>query len=161
MKINWKNRFKNGTTLSGLISLLLLLVKQVTEMFGIDLSHQLTQISGIIGTILAILAGLGLITNPNTKGLADAGIDLELSKPRNQNTQPVEFKNSEKGTVVPNALTPKEYDTSEEFTDDTDEVTPDYSTGGGSLDDVPKEEHDNSSDKALVEVDSDENASRD
>lgn len=161
MKINWKNRFKNGTTLSGLISLLLLLVKQVTEMFGIDLSHQLTQISGIIGTILAILAGLGLITNPNTKGLSDAGIDLELSKPRNQDTHPVEFKNSDKGTVIPNALTPKEYDTSEEFTDDTDEVTPDYSTGGGSLEDVPKEEHDNSSDKALVEVDSDENTSRD
>ena len=36
MKINWKNRFKNGATLSGLISLLLLLIKQVTEMFGID-----------------------------------------------------------------------------------------------------------------------------
>lgn len=161
MKINWKNRFKNGATLSGLISLLLLLIKQVTEMFGIDLSHQLTQISGIIGTILAILAGLGLITNPNTKGLSDAGIDLELSKPRNQDTHPVEFKNNDKGTVVPNALTPKEYDTSEEFTDDSDETTPDYSTGGGSLDDVPKEEQDNSSDKALVEVDSDENTSRD
>ena len=83
MKINWKNRFKNGATLSGLISLLLLLIKQVTEMFGVDLSHQLTQISGIIGTILAILTGLGLITNPNTKGLSDAGIDLELNKPRN------------------------------------------------------------------------------
>lgn len=161
MKINWKNRFKNGATLSGLISLLLLLVKQVTEMFGIDLSHQLTQISGIIGTILAILAGLGLITNPNTKGLSDAGIDLELSKPRNQDTHPVEFKNSDKGTVIPNALTPKEYDTSEEFTDDSDEITPDYSTGGGSLDDVSEEEQDNSSDKALVEVDSDENTNRD
>ena len=161
MKINWKNRFKNGATLSGLISLLLLLIKQVTEMFGIDLSHQLTQISGIIGTILAILAGLGLITNPNTKGLSDAGIDLELSKPRNQDTHPVEFKNSDKVIVIPNALTPKEYDTSEEFTDDTDEVTPDYSTGGGSLDDVSEEEQDNSSDKALVEVDSDENTSRD
>mgnify|MGYP006905498294 FL=1 len=29
------------------------------------------------------------------------------------------------------------------------------------IDDVPEEEHDNSSDKALVEVDSDENTSRD
>lgn len=161
MKINWKNRFKNGSTLSGLISLLLLLIKQVTEMFGVDLSQQLAQISDIIATILLILAGLGLITNPNTKGLSDAGIDLELSKPRNQDTHPVEFKNTEKGTVVPNALTPKKYDTSEEFTDDTDEVTPDYSTGGGSLDDVPEEEHDNSTDKAIVEADSDENTSRD
>lgn len=92
MKINWKNRFKNGATLSGLISLLLLLIKQVTEMFGIDLTHQLTQISGVIGTILAILIGLGIITNPNTKGVADADIDLDLSKPRNEETHPVEFK---------------------------------------------------------------------
>lgn len=92
MKINWKNRFKNGATLSGLISLLLLLIKQVTEMFGIDLTHQLTQISGVIGTILAILTGLGVITNPNTKGVSDAGIDLDLSKPRNEETHPVEFK---------------------------------------------------------------------
>lgn len=125
MKINWKNRFKNGATLSGLISLLLLLVKQVTEMFGIDLSHQLTQISGIIGTILAILTGLGLITNPNTKGLSDAGIDLELNKPRNQETHPVQFK-SESGAVKPEV-----FDTNEPFTDDSDEEEFEFDNGGG------------------------------
>ncbi|OAO27288.1 phage holin [Staphylococcus capitis] len=125
MKINWKNRFKNGTTLSGLISLLLLLIKQVTEMFGVDLSQQLAQISDIIATILLILAGLGLITNPNTKGLSDAGIDFELNKPRNENTHPVQFK-SESGAVKP-----ENFDTNEPFTDDSDEEEFEFNNDGG------------------------------
>ena len=92
MKINWTNRLKNGATLSALVGTLLLLAKQITEIFGIDISQQLETVSGIIGTILTLLAGLGIITNPNTKGVSDAGIDMELIKPRNEETHPVQFK---------------------------------------------------------------------
>lgn len=92
MKINWTNRLKNGATLSALIGTLFLLAKQITEIFGVDISQQLEVVSGIIGTILTLLATLGIITNPNTKGVTDAGIDLDLSKPRNEETNPVEFK---------------------------------------------------------------------
>lgn len=95
MKINWTNRFKNGATLSALVGTLLLLVKQIIEIFGVDISSQLETVSGILGTILALLAGLGIITNPNTKGVTDAGIDLDLSKPRNEETHPLEFKNKQ------------------------------------------------------------------
>lgn len=92
MKINWTNRLKNGATLSALIGTLFLLAKQITEIFGLDISNQLEVASGILGTILTLLAGLGIITNPNTKGVSDAGIDMELIKPRNEETHPVEFK---------------------------------------------------------------------
>lgn len=95
MKINWTNRLKNGATLSALIGTLFLLAKQITEIFGIDISQQLETVSGIIGTILTLLAGLGIITNPNTKGVSDAGIDMELIKPRNEETHPVEFKDKQ------------------------------------------------------------------
>lgn len=95
MKINWTNRLKNGATLSALVGTLLLLAKQITEIFGIDISQQLETVSGIIGTILTLLAGLGIITNPNTKGVSDAGIDMELIKPRNEETHPLEFKNKQ------------------------------------------------------------------
>ncbi|ASN71673.1 MULTISPECIES: phage holin [Bacillati] len=122
MKVNWTTRLKNGTTLTALVGAVLLFAKQVTEAFGIDISSQLETISSILGSIITILVALGVVTNPNTKGLSDAGIDLELSKPRNQDMHPVEFKTNDKKVVVPNALTPKEYDTSEDFTDDTDEV---------------------------------------
>jgi len=122
LKVNWTTRLKNGTTLTALVGAVLLFAKQVTEAFGIDISSQLETISSILGSIITILVALGVVTNPNTKGLSDAGIDLELSKPRNQDMHPVEFKTNDKKVVVPNALTPKEYDTSEDFTDDTDEV---------------------------------------
>ncbi|PNY88065.1 phage holin, partial [Staphylococcus capitis] len=83
---NWSNRLKNGAIVSSLVGTVLLLIKQVSEIFGVDLSHQLESVSGILGTILTLLAGLGIITNPNTKGVSDAGIDLDLNAPRNEET---------------------------------------------------------------------------
>ncbi|WVX90602.1 holin [Xanthomonas phage SU1] len=148
MKINWTNRLKNGATLSALIGTLFLLAKQITEIFGVDISQQLEVTSGILGTILTLLATLGIITNPNTKGVSDAGIDLDLSKPRNEETHPVQFKSD---NLVPNALTPQTYDTSQPFSDDSDEVEVEHANGGSSYTEIPEEEHDYSSNKALVE----------
>lgn len=125
MKINWKNRLKNGTTLTAIIGALLLFVKQITEIFGIDISHQLEQVSGIIGTIITLLVGMGVVTNPNTKGVSDAGIDLDLNAPRNEETHPVQFK-SESGAVKPEV-----FDTNEPFTDDSDEEEFEFDNGGG------------------------------
>lgn len=125
MKINWKNRLKNGTTLTAIIGALLLFVKQITEIFGIDISHQLEQVSGIIGTIITLLVGMGVVTNPNTKGVSDAGIDLDLNAPRNEETHPVQFK-SESGVVKP-----ENFDTNEPFTDDSDEEEFEFDNGGG------------------------------
>ncbi len=116
MKINWTNRLKNGATLSALIGLLFLLAKQVADIFGVDISDQLQTASGIVGTILTLLAYLGVITNPNTKGVSDAGIDMQLSKPRNQDKHPVVFESDS------NSKNPKFYDTSQPFTDDSTDV---------------------------------------
>ncbi|WP_455771292.1 phage holin [Streptomyces griseus] len=125
LKINWINRFKNGTTLTALVGAVLLFAKQVTETFGIDISSELETISSILGSVITILVALGVVTNPNTKGIADAGIDLELNKPRNQETQPVQFK-SESGVVKPEV-----FDTNEPFTDDSDEEVFEFDNGGG------------------------------
>lgn len=141
-------RLKNGTTLTALVGAILLFAKQVTEAFGIDISSQLETISGILGSIITLLVALGVVTNPNTKGVSDAGIDFELNKPRNEYTHPVQFESDVK---LPNALTPKTYDTSEPFSDDSEEVEVDHATGGSSYTELPEEEHDYSSDKALVE----------
>ena len=125
MKINWITRLKNGTTLTALVGAILLFAKQVTEAFGIDISSQLETISSILGSIITILVALGVVTNPNTKGFTDAGIDLELNKPRNQETHPVQFK-SESGAVKPEV-----FDTNEPFTDDSDEEKFEFNNGGG------------------------------
>ena len=83
--MNWKLRIKNKTVLGGLIGALLLFIKQVTELFGLDLSTQLEQVSALAGTIITLLVGLGVIVDPTSKGIKDSGIVQTYTKPRDSN----------------------------------------------------------------------------
>lgn len=123
--MNWKLRIKNKTVLTGLVGALLLFIKQITELFGLDFSTQLEQVSGVIGAILTLLTGLGVIVDPTTKGVKDSDIVQAYSKPRNSKN-PNEFVEWQ---TQDNKITPelnekmlKTYDTSQPFTDDSDEV---------------------------------------
>lgn len=124
MKINWKLRLKNKTVLAGIVSAILLFIKQLTELFGIDIGNQLEQVSGVIGSVLALLTGLGVLVDPTTKGTSDSGISKTYIRPRNENIDPVEYQKEEANLKVQvGIMTPQVYDTSEPFTDDSDEVT--------------------------------------
>ncbi|WP_412519776.1 phage holin [Staphylococcus simulans] len=83
--MNWKLRIKNKTVLTGIIGALLLFIKQVTELFGLDLSTQLEQLSALAGTIITLLVGLGVIVDPTSKGIKDSGIVQTYTKPRDSN----------------------------------------------------------------------------
>ena len=123
--MNWKLRFKNKTTLTALIGAVFLFVKQISEIFGFDISGQLEQLSGIIGGVLTILVSLGIIVDGTTKGVKDSGIAKTYTKPRDENIDPVEYqKTVDDDSVTPERkeLTPQEFDTSQPFTDDSDEV---------------------------------------
>jgi len=109
-------RLKNKTTLTAIVGAVFLFIKQITEAFGIDLSTQLEQISGLVGAVITLLVTLGVVIDPTTKGVKDSGITKTYTKPRDENVNPVEYQ---KDT---NTLMPEEYDTSQPFTDDTDEV---------------------------------------
>ena len=89
--INWKNRLKNRSTLVGLIAVVALLGNQVASLFGVDYSAQIEQLVNISGTVLTLLAGLGVIVDGNSKGIRDTGIALEYTEPRDENKNPVEF----------------------------------------------------------------------
>ena len=57
--------------------------------------------------------------------MKDSGIAQTYSKPRDENIDPVEYQkvaSDEKVTPERKEVTPTEFDTSEPFTDDTDEV---------------------------------------
>lgn len=124
MKINWKLRLKNKTVLAGIVSAILLFIKQLTELFGIDIGNQLEQISGVLGSILALLTGLGVLVDPTTQGASDSGISKTYTKPRNENVDPVEYQKNEVNLKEQvGIMNPQVYDTSEPFTDDSDEVT--------------------------------------
>lgn len=95
MKINLANRFKNKATLVALISILALLANQICVMFGVDYSAQIEQLVNISGTILLLLSSMGIIVDPNSKGVKDSGMAMELTKPRDENVDPVTFINEE------------------------------------------------------------------
>ncbi len=138
MDINWKLRFKNKAVLTGLVGALLLFIKQVTDLFGLDLSTQLNQASAIIGAILTLLTGIGVITDPTSKGVSDSSIAQTYQSPRDSNKeeQQVTWKSSQDSSLTPELSTkaPKEYDTSQPFTDASNDVGFDvneYHHGGG------------------------------
>ena len=114
--MNFILRLKNKATLTALVGAILLFIKQITEAFGIDLSAQIEQISGLVGAVITLLVGLGVVVDPTSKGVKDSGITKTYTKPRDENINPVEYQREG------NTFTPKEYDTREEFSDDSDEV---------------------------------------
>ena len=75
--------------------------------------------------LLTVLVTFGVIQDHTTKGIKDSGIVQTYTNPRDENVDPVEYqKTVDDDSVTPERkeLTPTEFDTSEPFTDDTDEV---------------------------------------
>lgn len=114
--MNFILRLKNKATLTAIVGAILLFIKQITEAFGVDLSAQIEQVSGLIGAIITFLVGIGVVTDPTTVGVKDSGITKTYAKPRDENVDPVEYQREG------NTFTPKEYDTREDFSDDSDEI---------------------------------------
>ena len=114
--MNFILRLKNKATLTAIVGAILLFIKQITEAFGVDLSAQIEQVSGLIGAIITFLVGIGVVTDPTTVGVKDSGITKTYTKPRDENVDPVEYQREG------NTFTPKEYDTREDFSDDSDEI---------------------------------------
>lgn len=136
--MNWKLRIKNKTTLTALIGTLLLFVKQISEFLGFDISTQLEQISALAGTVITLLVFLGVLTDPTTMGIKDSGIVQTYTKPRDSNNtdEMVQWQNQAHAPEV-QQFQPKIYDTTQPFTDDSDEIGFDvneYGHGGGSDD---------------------------
>lgn len=114
--MNFILRLKNKATLTAIVGAILLFIKQITEAFGVDLSAEIEQVSGLIGAIITFLVGIGVVTDPTTVGVKDSGITKTYTKPRDENIDPVEYQREG------NTFTPKEYDTREDFSDDSDEI---------------------------------------
>lgn len=85
MKINWKVRVKNRAFWIAIIPALALLGKQVLELFGVnvDFTNVSKELLGIIETVFVILAIVGVITDPTTKGISDSERALGYSEPNN------------------------------------------------------------------------------
>jgi phi LC3 family holin len=114
--INWKVRFKKKSFWVAIISAIALFINNITQALGLDYTAQVEQFSNGINGVLAVLVTFGVINDPTTKGLKDSGIAQTYAKPRDEQVIPVEYQREG------NTFTPKEYDTREDFSDDSDEV---------------------------------------
>lgn len=90
MKINWKVRIKNPQFWISAIATILLIVKQVAALFGYNFDFTIIneQIDAIIESVFLLLALLGIVNDPTTKGYNDSSLAMTYDVPKPQDTNP-------------------------------------------------------------------------
>lgn len=79
--INWKLRLKNKVTLATLASAVVAFAYQVAGVFGIVPPVAQSDVINMVGVVLTILASLGIVTDPTTRGIGDSTRALEYDAP--------------------------------------------------------------------------------
>ena len=82
MKINWKLRLKNKTTLAALVACIVAFAYQVLSILGITAPISEDQITQVIGVVINLLAAVGVLVDPTTSGAGDSYQALEYKQPR-------------------------------------------------------------------------------
>lgn len=84
MKINWKVRLKNKTFWLAIVPALLLVIQTVASLFGYawDFVVLNQQIAAVINAVFAVLAILGVVTDPTTAGVTDSDRAMCYDKPK-------------------------------------------------------------------------------
>lgn len=82
--INWKVRFANKTFWLSLVPAVLLLVQVTAAVFGytLDLGELGNRLVAVVNALFAVLAILGVVTDPTTKGLSDSVRAMGYDKPK-------------------------------------------------------------------------------
>lgn len=81
MKINWKLRLQNKTTLLALIASAVSLVYIVLGIAGIVPSITESEVMDVVAAILNALTLLGVVVDPTTAGIGDSDLARSYSKP--------------------------------------------------------------------------------
>jgi phi LC3 family holin len=84
MNINWTVRLKNKTFWLALIPAVLLLVQVVAAVFGfqIDLGDLGNKLLEVVNALFAVLAILGIVTDPTTAGVKDSEQAMTYNEPK-------------------------------------------------------------------------------
>ena len=82
--INWTVRLKNKQFWLSLIPAVLLLVQVVAAVFGftLDLGDIGNKLLDVVNALFAVLAILGIVTDPTTAGVGDSQQALGYNKPK-------------------------------------------------------------------------------
>ena len=82
--INWTVRFKNKSFWLSFIPAVLLLVQVVAALFGfeLDLGGIGNRLIDVVNAVFAVLAILGIVTDPTTSGVGDSAQAMTYTEPR-------------------------------------------------------------------------------
>lgn len=82
--INWKVRAKNKTFWLALVPAFLLLIQAVAQVFNIslDFTNLNNDLLGVVNALFTVLAIVGVVADPTTKGVGDSTQALTYSKPK-------------------------------------------------------------------------------
>lgn len=83
-RINWKVRMGNKAFWAALIPAVLLLIQVVAAVFGftLDLGDMGEKLLAVVNALFAVLAILGIVTDPTTEGLGDSKQALTYEVPK-------------------------------------------------------------------------------
>ena len=83
-KINWKVRIKNPNFWVALIPAILLVIQQIAGIFGftVDLGDVGDKLMSLAYSIFAVLAIIGVVNDPTTKGISDSSRALTYDRPK-------------------------------------------------------------------------------
>lgn len=81
MKINWKVRVRNKTWVASLLALVIAFVYNLLAMFGVELPVTQEWVTGIVGTVITLLTGLGVLIDPTTPGVSDSERAMSYIQP--------------------------------------------------------------------------------
>lgn len=82
MKLNWKLRIKNKATLTALCVTIIAFVYQIFGMLEIAPSVSESEVTNLAAMVINLLAMLGIIVDPTTKGLGDSEQAMNYDEPR-------------------------------------------------------------------------------
>ena len=82
--INWRVRLKNKTFWLALIPAVLLLIQVVAAVFGytLELGALGDKLLAVVNALFAVLAILGVVTDPTTAGVSDSVQAMTYERPR-------------------------------------------------------------------------------
>ena len=86
MNINWIARLKNKNFWVTLVPAVLLLIQTVAAVFGftLDFGELGNQLLSVVNALFAVLAILGIVTDPTTAGIGDSKQALTYTEPKKE-----------------------------------------------------------------------------
>lgn len=82
MRINWKLRLKNKTTLIAIISALIGLIYQILGIIGIVAPISEESLYKSVAMAINLLVMLGIVVDPTTEGIEDSYKAMNYDEPR-------------------------------------------------------------------------------